>query len=329
MTKPKTKEQKQQKLSRATTDTIRWYLQEIGKTPLLTAEEEVELAQAIQRGIVEGASDREKFLARRAKERMIKANLRLVVTVAKKYNHRGMEFLDLVQEGALGLERATEKFDATKGFKFSTYAYWWIRQSITRAIAQQSRAIRLPIHVTESLNQLKKMQRQASQQKGDKPLSHKVAEEYLALPLKSLGNSEIRAVWQKFHEGKITKESAIEGITLAVGRLKAKAREIHSLNRKSGKENDLELEQLLASDINIQADVEQSLARDEVRHAIAKLNPRSQDVIRMRFGLDDGVDRSLKEIGDTLELSRERVRQIEAKALLHLKPRLLKLKATL
>jgi len=284
------------------TDPVRLYLQDIGRVDLLTQEQELTLARLVQRReqlLREGEpdknelADKERRLAlhrgKRAKERMIQANLRLVVSVAKKYQRRGMDLLDLVQEGTLGLERAVERFDPTRGFRFSTYAYWWIRQGITRALASPSRTIRLPVHITEKLNRIKRAQRELSARLGRLPCVAEIAQEL------NLSEALIR-------------ETLVQ-LPKPV-----------SLDARVGKEHDMQLGDLLEDG---HGTPEQELAREQLHNdleaLLEDLSSREAEVIRQRFGLVDDTPRTLTEIGAAMQLSRERVRQIESRALLKLR----------
>jgi RNA polymerase nonessential primary-like sigma factor len=282
------------------TDPVRSYLQEIGRVALLSQEEELTLARLVQqreRLLADpqhsnlGPRERRSALHRglRAKERMIQANLRLVVAVAKKYQRRGLELLDLVQEGSLGLERAVERFDPSRGFRFSTYAYWWIRQGITRALASQSRTIRLPVHITEKLNRIKRAQRDLSVRLGRLPNVAELAE---ALGLEQTALREI---------------------------LQRLARPL-SLDTRVGQKHDTDLGELIEDS---HATPDQLLSRDQLHDdlegLLEQLSGREAAVLRQRFGLNDDTPRTLSEIGERMHLSRERVRQIEARALLKLR----------
>ena len=255
-------------------DPVRMYLKEIGKVDLLTAEEEVELAKAMGRG------------DESAKRKLAEANLRLVVSIAKRYVGRGMLFLDLIQEGNLGLIKAVEKFDYTKGYKFSTYATWWIRQAITRAIADQARTIRIPVHMVETINKLIRVSRQLLQQYGRDPLPEEVASEM-----------------------DISEEKVREIIKIA--------QEPVSLETPIGEEEDSHLGDFIPDD-DAPAPAEAAaftLLKEQLMDVLDTLTPREEKVLRLRFGLDDGRARTLEEVGKEFMVTRERIRQIEAKAL--------------
>ncbi len=258
-------------------DPIRMYLREIGTIPLLKADQEIELARKIEQGGAEGAV---------AKRQLVQANLRLVVSIAKRYAGRGMQLLDLIQEGNLGLIRAAEKFDYERGYKFSTYATWWIRQAITRAIADQARTIRIPVHMVETINKIKKATRQLAQDKGRKPTEEEIA------AVMEISVSKLR---------EIIKMSA----------------EPVSLETPVGKEDDSKLGDFVEdTDAATPASsITQELLREDIIEVMAGLAPRERDVLRLRFGLDDGRQRTLEEVGQLFGVTRERIRQIEAKAL--------------
>jgi RNA polymerase primary sigma factor len=296
-----------------TEDSIRVYLQEIGRIRLLRPDEEIELARKIadllqleelaaqfeaDKGHYPDTKEwavlvdmplikfrRRLMLGRRAKEKMVQSNLRLVVSIAKKYMNRGLSFQDLIQEGSLGLIRAAEKFDHEKGYKFSTYATWWIRQAITRAIADQSRTIRLPVHLYETISRIKKTTKTLSQEFGRKPTEEEIAE---------------------------SMEMTIEKL-----RFIAKSAQLPiSLETPIGKEEDSRLGDFIEADIeNPEQDVAKNLLREDLEGVLATLSPRERDVLRLRYGLDDGRMKTLEEIGQIFDVTRERIRQIEAKAL--------------
>lgn len=255
-------------------DPVKVYLKEIGRVPLLTSEEEVELAIKISEGDAN------------AKKRLSEANLRLVVSIAKRYLGRGMHFLDLIQEGNLGLIKAVEKFDYTKGFKFSTYATWWIRQAITRAIADQARTIRIPVHMVETINKVKKVSSQLLHQNGHEPSADEIAEE-LDMPVEKV--REIMRV----------------------------AQEPVSLETPIGEEEDSHLGDFIPDDdAPAPADAaSHTMLREQLMEVLDTLTPREEKVLRLRFGLEDGRSRTLEEVGKEFNVTRERIRQIEAKAL--------------
>ncbi|AFY36019.1 RNA polymerase sigma factor, RpoD/SigA family [Calothrix sp. PCC 7507] len=302
-----------------TADMVRTYLREIGRVPLLTREQEIIFGKQVQQmmTLLDAKEDLAKKLHRepsleewanlvhqpetevkqtvaqgkRAKQKMIEANLRLVVAIAKKYQKRNMEFLDLIQEGTLGLERGVEKFDPMRGYKFSTYAYWWIRQAITRAIAQQGRTIRLPIHITEKLNKIKKVQRELAQKLGRSPTPAEIAKELELEP------AQIR-----------------EYLNMA--------RQPVSLDVRVGDNQDTELQEMLEDDgPSPEYYTTQEFLRQDLNTLLAELTPQQREVVALRFGLEDGNEMSLAKVGERLNLSRERVRQLEHQALAHLRRR--------
>lgn len=259
-------------------DSVRLYLREIGRVPLLTGEEEVELAKRIMKG------------DKAAKDKMVEANLRLVVSIAKKYIGRGLDLLDLIQEGSAGLLRAVEKFDYTKGFKFSTYATWWIRQAITRAIADQARTIRIPVHMVETINKLIRTQRRLVQELGREPLPEEIAAEM---------------------------EMDVEKVNHII---KIK-QDIVSLEAPVGEEADSTLGDFIEDEDSVSPEdaATYQLLKEQVNSVLALLTPREQKILRMRFGLEDGRSHTLEEVGQEFGVTRERIRQIEAKALAKLR----------
>ena len=260
-----------------TEDPVRMYLKEIGTVPLLSADEELRLAREKAEGGLRG---------QRAKEKLIEANLRLVVSIAKRYTGRGMSFLDLVQEGNLGLIKGVEKFDPDKGFKLSTYATWWIRQSVTRALADQARTIRVPVHMVETINRMSKMQRKLTLELGYEPTTHELS---MALEM--------------------PEEKVLEIMQIA--------REPASLETPIGEEDDSNLGDFVADNNTVtpEQNVESVMLREHIDILLQDLKDREKQVIVLRFGLEDGHPRTLEEVGKEFNVTRERIRQIEAKAL--------------
>ena len=262
-------------------DSVRLYLREIGKIPLLSAEEEMDLA----RRIIEGD--------KKAKDKMAEANMRLVVSIAKRYSGRGLDFLDLIQEGNTGLLRAVEKFDPDKGFKFSTYATWWIRQAITRAIADQARTIRIPVHMVETINKLLRTQRRMTQELNREPTIDELAKELDMEPEKI--------------EYVIKIKQDISSLDAGVGR--------------DGEDDDSVLQDFIVDEDTVSPEDSASnqLLKEQVQEILSSLSDREQKIVRMRFGLDNGKNHTLEEVGQEFAVTRERIRQIEAKALAKLR----------
>lgn len=262
-------------------DSVRLYLREIGKIPLLNAAEELELAQKVVSG------------DKRAKDKMAEANMRLVVSIAKRYSGRGLDFLDLIQEGNTGLLRAVEKFDPDKGFKFSTYATWWIRQAITRAIADQARVIRIPVHMVETINKLLRTQRRMTQELNREPTIEELAAELEMEPEK------VKYV--------IKIKQDIHSLDAGVGR--------------DGEDEDSVLGDFIEDEDTISPvdSAADQLLKEQIHDVLGTLSEREQKIIRMRFGLDDGKNHTLEEVGQEFAVTRERIRQIEAKALVKLR----------
>ncbi len=271
----------EQYLDDVSDDSVRLYLREIGKIPLLSSEEELELAQRVVAG------------DKKAKDKMAEANMRLVVSIAKRYSGRGLDFLDLIQEGNTGLLRAVEKFDPDKGFKFSTYATWWIRQAITRAIADQARTIRIPVHMVETINKLLRTQRRMTQELNREPTIDELAKELEMEPEKI--------------EYVIKIKQDISSLDAGVGR--------------DGDEEESVLGDFIEDEDTISPEdsATNQLLKEKVQEVLSSLSDREQKIVRMRFGLDTGKSHTLEEVGQEFAVTRERIRQIEAKALAKLR----------
>lgn len=267
-------------------DPVKMYLKEIGAMKLLDSEEEIKLAKIVEKGTLPDATEEDKAAANDAKQELADRNLRLVVSIAKKYLGRGLQFLDLIQEGNLGLLKAVDKFDYTKGYKFSTYATWWIRQAITRAIADQARTIRIPVHMVETINRMRQATNQLVYQNGHEPTPEELAK-------------------------------AMDMSVERVREIQRMAQEPASLESPVGEEEDSSLGDFVA-DENAEAPgkaADRAMVAQQINQALKSLTPREEKVIRLRFGLDDGRPRTLEEVGRDFGVTRERVRQIEAKAI--------------
>jgi RNA polymerase primary sigma factor len=271
-------------------DPVKMYLKEIGSVDLLTGEEEVKLAKAIARGMEPDATEEEKAAGQNAKKALSDANLRLVVSIAKKYLGRGLQFLDLIQEGNLGLLKAVDKFDYTKGYKFSTYATWWIRQAITRAIADQARTIRVPVHMVETINKMNRISRQLLQKMGREPTNEELAKAMGVTPAK-------------------------------VREVKKIAQDPISLETPIGEKEDSHLGDFIEDQEAIAPDEAAGsiLLKEQIEELLMTLTERERQVLELRFGLKDGKTRTLEEVGRHFDVTRERIRQIEGKALSKLK----------
>ncbi len=310
-------------------DPVRMYLREIGRVPLLTSDDESRLAAAMHRGELAqealqrpntSAKARERWnaavlAAEAARTRLAEANLRLVVSVAKRYIGRGMSFLDLIQEGNIGLLRAVERFDYSKGYKFSTYATWWIRQAITRAIADQARTIRIPVHMVETINRLIRVSRRLTQELGREPTSEEIALEMDILPVE-----DRRAILEAQAEGETLDpalDRRLKRAALKVRRILKVSQEPMSLETPIGTEENSSLGDFI-EDESVPGPVDQAsrqLLKEQMQDVLDGLSPREREVLELRFGLRDGQTRTLEEVGQAFGVTRERIRQIEAKAL--------------